>query len=87
MDQTQLIIERTDPKQKIYTIHDAAEILGVHQQTLRNWERKKLVVPLRAGNRRIYTAETLERCRKIREYSGRGISLKGVKELLEKIQK
>jgi MerR family transcriptional regulator/heat shock protein HspR len=87
MNQVQLTIEKSDPAQKIYTIHDAAEILGVHQQTLRNWDRKKLVTPLRAGNRRIYTEETIERCRKIKEFSGRGISLKGVKELLEKIER
>jgi DNA-binding transcriptional MerR regulator len=57
----------------------------VHQQTLRNWERKKLLVPLRVGTRRIYTTGHIDFCRKIKEFSGKGVSLKGIKELLKNI--
>ena len=73
-------------KKELFTINDVAALLNVHQQTLRNWERKKLLVPLRVGTRRIYTAEHIDFCRKIKEFSGKGVSLKGIKELLKNIQ-
>jgi len=66
----------------LYTINDVAKIINVHQQTLRNWERKNVVVPLRAGTRRIYTPAHLELCKKIKEFSGKGVSLKGIKEII-----
>ena len=72
-------------REEIYKIDSVAKMLGVHQQTLRNWERKNLVIPLRAGNIRIYTAEHIELCKKIKEFSGKGVPLKGIKELLDKL--
>jgi MerR family transcriptional regulator, heat shock protein HspR len=72
-------------KKELYTINEVAALLGVHQQTLRNWERKKLVIPMRVGTRRIYTQKHIEFCKKIREFSGKGVSLKGIKELLKNI--
>lgn len=72
-------------KKELYTINDAAARLGVHQQTLRNWERKKLIIPLRVGARRIYTAGHMELCVRIKEFSGKGVSLRGIKEILKKI--
>jgi len=72
-------------KRELFTINEVAAMLSVHQQTLRNWERKKLIVPLRVGTRRIYTAKHIELCKKIKEYSGKGVPLKGIKELLNKI--
>ena len=72
-------------KQELFTINQVAKQLGVHQQTLRNWERKKLILPMRVGSRRIYTEKHLELCRKIKEYSGKGVSLKGIRELLNNI--
>ncbi|MCE5299814.1 MAG: helix-turn-helix domain-containing protein [Spirochaetia bacterium] len=77
--------EKSGSKQ-IYTINEVALMLNVHQQTLRNWERKKVIVPLRAGSRRIYTHEHIELCKKIKEYSGKGVPLKCIKMLMEKIQ-
>lgn len=73
-------------KKELYTINEVAVLLNVHQQTLRNWERKKLVSPVRVGTRRIYTGKHVECCTKIREYSGKGVSLKGIKELMKTIQ-
>jgi DNA-binding transcriptional MerR regulator len=67
------------------TIKDVAKLLNVHQQTLRNWDRKNLIKPLRVGRTRVYTLQHIELCKKIKEYSGKGISLRGVKELLSKI--
>ena len=77
--------DETDVKKQLYTINEVANILKVHQQTLRNCERKKLVIPLRAGTRRIYTYENLEKFRKIKEYSGKGVSLRGIKQIIDKI--
>jgi len=74
-----------ETKKELLTINEASIILGVHQQTLRNWERKKLVVPLRVGARRVYTREHIDCCLRIKEFSGKGISLKGVRELLKNI--
>jgi len=74
-----------EERQELITINELSKILGVHQQTLRNWERKKLVIPLRVGARRIYTPGHVEVCRKIKEFSGKGVSLKGIKEIIDKI--
>jgi len=74
-----------DEAKKLFTINEAAQLLNVHQQTLRNWERNNLIKPLRAGLRRIYTADNLIICRKIKEFSGRGVPLKGIREIITKI--
>jgi len=74
-----------DKSDSLYTINNVATLLDVHQQTLRNWEKKKLIKPLRVGKNRIYTMRHIEICRKIKEYSGKGICLRGIKELLDKI--
>ena len=82
-----VLLEKDSPAQKeLYTINDVALMLNVHQQTLRNWERKKAVVPLRAGTRRVYTKQHIELCRKIKEFSGKGVPLKGIKEIINNIQ-
>ena len=68
----------------MFSIKEVAEKLKVHQQTLRNWERCGLFVVQRVGNNktRVYSERDLELLRKIQRYSGKGISLKGIKELL-----
>lgn len=81
-----VLLEKENTIQKeLYTINDVALMLNVHQQTLRNWERKKVVVPLRAGTRRVYTKQHLELCMKIKEFSGKGVPLKGIKEIINNI--
>lgn len=69
---------------KFYKIGEVSKLLGIHQQTLRNWERKKIIKPLRAGNMRLFTQEHINLCKCIKEFSGKGISLHGIKVLLEK---
>ncbi len=68
----------------IFTIKEMAAKLGVHEQTLRNWERLGLLKISRiGGNRtRIYNEKDLLLCKKIAGFSGRGINLQGIKELL-----
>jgi DNA-binding transcriptional MerR regulator len=68
----------------IFSIKEVAEKLSVHQQTLRNWERCGLFDIQRVGinKTRVFSEKDIELCRKIQKYSGKGISLKGIKELL-----
>jgi len=66
----------------VFKINQVAEILQVHQQTLRNWERHGLIKPLRTGRVRIYSNEDLILCEKIKTLSGKGVSLRGIKEVI-----
>lgn len=75
------------PEQLLFTINEVAKILNVHQQTLRNWEKKKVISPRRVGRSRIFMAKDIEICKKVKEYSGKGVSLRGIKELLSKLNR
>ncbi len=68
----------------MYSIKEVAEKLKVHQQTLRNWERCGLFAIQRVGinKTRVFNETDIALCHKILKYSGKGISLKGIKELL-----
>ncbi len=71
-------------KDVIYTIKEAARKLHLHEQTLRNWERAGIIKLQRFGKNRsrLFRPRDIEMCRMIQRYSGRGISLRGVKALL-----
>jgi MerR family transcriptional regulator/heat shock protein HspR len=76
--------QRSDPNQAIYIISVAAELAGVHPQTLRVYERKGLLQPQRTqGNTRRYSEEDIERLRKIQELTQEGINLAGVMRIME----
>jgi MerR family transcriptional regulator/heat shock protein HspR len=68
----------------VYVISVAAELAGVHPQTLRVYERKGLLSPQRtSGNTRRYSAEDIERLRRIQELTQRaGVNLAGAKMVL-----
>jgi len=68
----------------VYVISVAAELGGVHPQTLRMYERKGLLSPERtAGNTRRYSAEDIQRLRRIQELTqGAGVNLAGAKLVL-----
>lgn len=67
-----------------YVISVAAELAGVHPQTLRVYERKGLVQPQRTqGNSRRYSDEDIELLRRIQELTDEGINLAGVTRILE----
>ena len=63
----------------------AAELAGVHPQTLRIYERKQLVQPQRsAGNTRLYSQADVERLQFIQELTqAEGINLAGVERIIE----
>jgi MerR family transcriptional regulator/heat shock protein HspR len=69
----------------VYIISVAAELAGVHPQTLRVYERKGLVHPARTpGGTRRYSDRDVERVRLIQELTQReGVNLAGVLRILE----
>jgi MerR family transcriptional regulator/heat shock protein HspR len=68
----------------VYVISVAAELAGVHPQTLRIYERKGLLDPARtAGGNRRYSEADLARLRRIAELTDQGLNLAGVKRVLE----
>lgn len=69
----------------VYVISVAAELAGVHPQTLRVYERKGLLRPTRTtGNTRRYSAEDIQRLRRIQDLTqGEGVNLAGAKLVLD----
>jgi MerR family transcriptional regulator/heat shock protein HspR len=79
---------RNDPQpsdRALYIISVAAELAGVHPQTLRIYERKGLLNPARtSGNTRRYSDRDIDRLREIQELTqDRGVNLAGVKMIVE----
>lgn len=73
----------TTRNRAVYVISVAAELAGVHPQTLRIYERKGLVEPSRtAGGSRRYSERDLERLHRIAELTDAGLNLAGVKHVL-----
>lgn len=69
----------------LYMISVAAELAGVHPQTLRIYERKELVCPQRSGgNTRLYSDADIERLRFIQQLTQEeGINLAGVTRIMD----
>src|SRR5919198_2136216 len=68
----------------VFVISVAAELAGVHPQTLRIYERKGLVHPKRTtSNSRRYSERDIERLRQIQELTGLGVNLAGVRRVME----
>lgn len=67
----------------LYVISVAAELAGVHPQTLRIYERKGLVAPARTtGRSRRYSDRDIALLRRIQELTNDGVSLAGVRRVL-----
>lgn len=76
--------DRTDRNRPLYMISVAAQLAGVHPQTLRTYEQKGLVTPQRtSGNTRMYSQADIERLELINELTGEGINLAGVIRILD----
>lgn len=68
----------------LYVISVAAELAGVHPQTLRIYERRGLVEPARTtGGSRRYSDHDIELLRRIQELTNAGLNLAGVQRVLE----
>ena len=73
-----------EPRAALYVISVAAELAGVHQQTLRIYERKGLVDPGRTtGGSRRYSEVDIERVRRIQDLTAAGLNLEGVRRVIE----
>ena len=67
----------------VFVISVAAELSGMHPQTLRIYERKGLIDPYRTpGGTRRYSQEDIERLALIQELTNQGLNLEGVKRVL-----
>jgi MerR family transcriptional regulator/heat shock protein HspR len=70
--------------QAVYVISVAAELAGVHPQTLRIYERKGLLEPGRTqGGSRRYSDADIALLRRIQDLTNEGLNLAGVKRVLE----
>ncbi|MBI4884327.1 MAG: MerR family transcriptional regulator [Actinobacteria bacterium] len=67
----------------VYVISVAAELAGMHPQTLRIYERRGLVLPARTqgGNRR-YSEFDIDRLRRISELAAEGMNLEGIRRVM-----
>lgn len=72
------------PDAAVYVISVAAELTGLHPQTLRAYERMGLITPVRTpGGGRRYSHRDIERLRTISELTSSGVGVEGVRRLLE----
>ncbi len=79
------MVRSNDAKDKpLYMISVAAELTGMHPQTLRVYEQKGLVTPGRSrGNTRLYSQRDIERLNLISKLTDEGINLAGVVRILD----
>lgn len=68
----------------VYVISVAAELAGMHPQTLRQYDRLGLVSPARAsGHGRRYSRRDVERLRRVQALSQEGVNLEGIRRILD----
>ncbi len=68
----------------VYVISVAAELTGVHPQTLRVYERRGLLDPSRTeGGSRRFSEQDLDRLRHIQSLTNAGVNLEGVRRVME----
>ena len=78
------ISQPPDGARAVYVISVAAELAGVHAQTLRIYERKGLVEPARTpGGSRRYSDIDISLLRRIQELTNEGLNLVGVKKVMD----
>jgi len=77
-------VAENDANRAVYVISVAAELTGVHPQTLRIYERKGLLDPSRtSGGSRRFSYADLTRLRHIQQLTATGLNLEGVRRVLE----
>lgn len=76
--------EKRSKQETVYVISVAAELAGMHPQTLRIYERRGLVNPGRTtgGNRR-YTDADIARLRRIAQLAAEGLNLEGIRMVMQ----
>lgn len=77
-------MEEFDENTPMFAIAVAAELAFMHPQTLRQYDRMGLVIPVRTGGQsRRYTMRNVAQLREIARLSNEGVSLEGIKRILE----
>ena len=77
-------VQHPGPEVAVYVISVAAELSGLHPQTLRAYERMGLITPGRTvGGGRRYSHRDIEKLRAIAELTSAGVGVEGVRRLLE----
>lgn len=77
-------VERPDPDIGVYVISVAAQLAGLHPQTLRTYERMGLILPQRTGGGgRRYSHRDIEKLRSIAELTASGIGIEGVRRIVD----
>jgi MerR family transcriptional regulator/heat shock protein HspR len=77
-------MEHYDENTPMFVISVAAELAVMHPQTLRQYDRMGLVVPTRTGGKsRRYTMRNVAQLREIARLSAEGVSLEGIRRILE----
>jgi MerR family transcriptional regulator, heat shock protein HspR len=72
------------PEAHVYVISVAAELSGLHPQTLRSYERMGLILPGRTGGGgRRYSHRDIELLREIASLTAGGVGIEGVRRILE----
>ena len=72
-----------DPAHGVYSISVAAELAGLHPQTLRIWEREGLLEPARSpGGTRRYSQDDISRLLEITALTSDGLNLAGIRRVL-----
>lgn len=75
---------RLDENTPLFVISVAAELSGMHPQTLRQYDRMGLVSPTRTeGRSRRYTMQDVAKLREVARLSAEGVSLEGIKRMLD----
>lgn len=75
------MVDRDTP---VYVISVAAELAGMHAQTLRQYDRLGLVVPSRTrGGGRRYSSRDVDRLREVQRLSAEGVSLAGIQRIMD----
>ena len=78
------MVDRFNDQSGVYVISVAAELAGVHPQTLRIYERRGLLDPDRtSGGSRRYSEADLQRLGRIVELTNSGLNLEGVKRVMD----
>jgi MerR family transcriptional regulator/heat shock protein HspR len=80
------MMDRPEPRvtRAVYVISVAAELAGMHPQTLRIYERKGLLDPARTvGGSRRYSELDIAQLRRIQDLTNAGLNLEGVRRVLE----
>ncbi|KQR51418.1 transcriptional regulator [Leifsonia sp. Leaf336] len=73
-----------DEHTQVFVISIAAELAGMHPQTLRQYDRLGLVSPGRtAGKSRRYSMRDIEKLQEIARLGSEGVSLEGIRRILE----